>query len=43
MHTHMFVETLVEDMRLKCCGWSRVDGGESRPQDRGRHMVPEDC
>ena len=28
--THMFVETLVEDMlRFKCCGKSRVGGGEN--------------
>ena len=31
----MFVETLVEDMRLKCCGYSRVESqGESPARSR---------
>ena len=34
-HTHMFVETLIEDMRLKCCGYSRVESqGESPARSR---------
>ena len=38
----MFVETLVEDMRLKCCGYSRVESQGESPARSRTATWPED-